>query len=163
MKTLTISLAFWLCATSVQAQMNVTLGDPWDGQDVPAGQQCALFKGAGATPPMQVTNAPAGTVQINVEYNDKSYGPLSQNGGHGIIGFTVSGTVIELPSVPGMTTELPAGSFVVAAARSTGEYASPGYLPPCSGGRGNKYSARVKALSAGGEVLEEVVLPIGRY
>ncbi|MBZ0128393.1 MAG: hypothetical protein K8F59_04715 [Rhodobacteraceae bacterium] len=143
--------------------MKASVLPPWDGKTVPTGQQCKLHGGNGATPPIKVTGLPAGTRWIVVEFNDKSYTPLSTNGGHGKIGFPVSGASATLPSVPGMTAKLPGGAVVVAKARSSGRYASPGYLPPCSGGKGNRYSADVKALDADNKVLEKISIGIGRY
>ena len=115
------------------------------------------------TPPIQVTGIPAGTAMIVVEYNDKSYKPLSRNGGHGIIGYPVSGASANLPAVPGLTAKLPGGIRVLAKARGTGDYASNGYLPPCSGGRGNTYQADVKAVDAGVKVLDKTKMKLGRY
>lgn len=145
------------------AAMTVTLDAPWDGRKVPAGQQCSLFGGNGATPPMTVAGLPQGTVWVVVAFNDRDYRPLSRNGGHGTIGFPVKGASAKLPAVPGMTDRLPGGARVVAAAKSTGRSASPGYLPPCSGGRGNRYSADVSAVGADGKVIETVRIAIGRY
>ena len=74
--------------------------------------------------------------------------PLSYDGGHGKIGYWIEegSTSAMLPSVPGEAKDLPEGSFVEKRNRATGDYARPGYLPPCSGGRGNKYFAEVKAV-----------------
>lgn len=145
------------------AGMTVKLLAPWDGKKVPAGQQCKLDGGKGATPPMQIAGLPKGTVMVVVAFNDKSYPPLASNGGHGTIGFAVKGSSAKLPAVPGMTKSLGKGAVVVKKARSTGSYASVGYLPPCSGGRGNRYSADVMAQDAAGKVLEKVTVEIGRY
>ncbi|MFN3642030.1 MAG: hypothetical protein ACK4TB_03795 [Gemmobacter sp.] len=41
----------------------------------------------------------------------------------------------------------------MAAARRSGECASAGFLPPCSGGRGHRYFAVVKALDRADKVL----------
>lgn len=150
-------------ANPAVAKMSVTLIAPWDGKKVPAGQQCRLFGGNGATPPMKVAGLPAGTAAVVVEFNDKSYPPLSSNGGHGAIGFSVRGNTATLPAIPGMTDKMPKGSYLVHAARSTGDYASKGYLPPCSGGQGNRYGAVIKALAADGKILEKVSIDIGRY
>ncbi len=139
------------------------LGPPWDGITVPDGQQCRLFNGNGATPMIILQGLPQATTRIRVEFNDKSYAPLANNGGHGVIGFQVSGPNAVLPSVPGMTTVLPEGAEVLAAARSSGQYASPGYLPPCSGGRGNRYMADVIALDATGAELARMPVELGRY
>ncbi len=62
-----------------------------------------------------------------------------------------------------MTTKMPRGVQVVRPSLATGEFASPGYLPPCSGGRGNTYEAEVKALSAQGKVLAKTKMSLGKY
>jgi hypothetical protein len=139
--------------------------DPaWDGQTVPADQHCPLQGGHGATPPIEVSGLPDGTTMVNVAFNDETYQPMN-NGGHGIIGFDVTpqnGTA-DLPSVPGNSADLPAGAHVVTAARGTGDYASPGYLPPCSGGNGNLYTATVTALDASGKELASGRIELGHY
>lgn len=155
---------FLMVAGAASAQsFAATLAPPWDGRHVPAGQQCQLFGGAGATPEIRLNNLPAGSVMVRVEFNDKSYPPLSENGGHGVIGFDVTGTDATLPPVPGMTADLPEGARILAAARSGGQFASPGYLPPCSGGRGNRYMADVIALDSHGDELARVAVELGRY
>lgn len=128
--------------------LKVSFADPaWTGKQIPAGQQCQMFNGKGATPPLVVENIPAGANAIIVEFNDLSFAPLSNGGGHGKIGFWIQGGErAVLGAAPGETAKLPEGMFVEARALSTGNYASPGYLPPCSGGRGNLYVADVKAV-----------------
>lgn len=150
-------------ASSSMADMSITLENGWNGKTVPKGQHCALFGGKGATPPMKVTGLPSDTAWIYVEYNDQDYRPLSKNGGHGVIGYPVSGSSLELYSVPGLVDTLPGKARVISAARGTGDYASKGYMPPCSGGKGNRYFAIVKAISSGGKVLEQQKVEIGRY
>ena len=150
-------------ATPTLADMNARVSAPWDGKKVPAGQQCTLHGGKGKTPPFQVTGIPAGTVMLVVEYNDKSFSKPSSKGGHGTIGYPVKGTSGTFPAVPGLSANLPGGVRVIKKARSTGDYASAGYLPPCSGGRGNKYQADVKAVSAAGKVLAKAKMDLGRY
>ena len=159
-----LSAALVLAAGMAHAQsFEAKLALPWNGVTVPEGQQCRLFGGNGATPIFVLNGLPDRTVQMRVEFNDKSYPPLSENGGHGVISFSVSGPNAVLPSVPGMTAYLPMGAVVISAARSSGQYASPGYLPPCSGGRGNRYMADVIALDADGIELASVPVELGRY
>ena len=62
-----------------------------------------------------------------------------------------------------MTVEMPEGAEVLAAARTGGEYASAGYLPPCSGGRGNRYMADVIALDANGAEVGREAVELGLY
>lgn len=152
-------------ATTAFAEMQVTLTGGWDGKRIPAGQHCVLFGGNGSTPPMHIANLPKGAVMVVAEYNDRDYQPLSRKGGHGTIGYVVSGASADLPAVPGMTDRnLPRGVRVVQKARSSGRYKSDGYLPPCSGGKGNRYAVDLKAVNASGKVLETVHrVPIGRY
>jgi len=150
-------------ATAAQADMKVQLMAPWDGKTVPPGQHCTLHGGNGSTPLMQITGLPAGTALVVVEYNDKSYKPLSRNGGHGTLGYPVKGSSATLAPVPGLTAKLPGGVRVIRRAKSTGAYASAGYLPPCSGGRGNRYTADVLAVGADGKVIEKTTVTLGRY
>ena len=128
-------------------QLKVSFADPaWTGKAIPQGQHCQLFGGKGATPALKVENIPAGANAIIVEFNDLSFAPLSNDGGHGKIGYWVKGSSAVLISTPGETDKLPEGTFIESRARATGQYASPGYLPPCSGGKGNTYVAEVKAV-----------------
>lgn len=160
----TVIAGLLMAASAANAQsFTAELGPPWDGIDVPDGQQCRLFNGDGATPLIILQGLPEGAAQMRVEFNDKSYAPLSENGGHGAIGFQVIGPNAVLPSVPGMTADLPEGAEVLAAALSSGRYASAGYLPPCSGGRGNRYMADVIAQDASGAELARVSVELGRY
>lgn len=164
MKRVCLAALLACVAGAASADMSVQLRGGWNGQSIPDGQQCRLFGGNGSTPPMRVTGIPAGTVWIVAYYNDRSYAPLSSNGGHGTIAYPVSGSSADLPALPGMTANLSHGAQVVAAARSTGQYASPGYLPPCSGGRNNRYTVDLRAVSSGGQVLDQIRnFDIGRY
>ncbi|MGB7241784.1 MAG: hypothetical protein WBC93_06845 [Sulfitobacter sp.] len=145
------------------AEMKAQVLPPWNGKTVPAGQQCTLDGGNGKTPPFQVTGIPEGTAAIYVEYNDRDFSKLSSKGGHGIIAYGVKGPSAKFPALPGLTAKLPGGAQVVKKARSTGNYASAGYLPPCSGGKGHRYQAQVKAISAAGKVLAKTRMDLGRY
>ena len=160
-----ITLAVLTFPALAQSPLTVAFADSaWTGDKVPAGQHCALQGGTGATPALTVSGIPDGTRQITVAFNDETYQPMN-DGGHGVIGFDVAATGGEatLPSVPGNSAELPAGAHVVTAARGTGDYASPGYLPPCSGGSGNTYSATLNALDSSGTVLASGKITLGKY
>ena len=157
--------------SEVLPKLTVSFADAaWDGKTVPKGQQCRKFSGAGDTPALVVGGVPADANAIVVEFNDRSYAPLSANGGHGKIGFWVTGGGrVTLASVPGEKSELPEGSFLEAQNRASGSYARPGYLPPCSGGKGNAYFAEVKAVFKGkteaekGKLLAVGRIELGRY
>ncbi len=148
-----------------QADFSARFADPaWDGVTVPAGQHCPLQGGTGATPAIDVSGLPAGTTQINLSFNDESYEPMD-HGGHGVIGFTISqgATEASLASVPGATVELPEGVSIAVANKTSGDFTTPGYMPPCSGGRGNTYSVDVIAVDAGGAELAKQRLSMGKY
>lgn len=156
-------LGLALAPQAALAGMNVTLDAPWDGETIPAGEVCALQGGDGMTPPMTLSGLPEGTISIAVDYNDISYPPMAFNGGHGSIGFAVSGGNAQLLPVSAMSDDLPEGVWVISPGRGRGQYASLGYMPPCSGGNGHIYQAVVKAIGADGAVLDEVRVILGRY
>ncbi len=156
---------------AVAGDLILSFADPaWDGRKIPPNQHCRKFGGDGATPPIKVSGIPEGANAIIVEFNDKSYRKLSYDGGHGKVGFRIDPGLKEavLEPVPGGTSDLPEGTWLVKKNRATGAWSSPGYLPPCSGGRGNKYAAVVKAVrmpADGGspEVLADGEIDLGRY
>jgi hypothetical protein len=151
-------------------ELAVAFADPaWTGERVPEGQQCSRYGGHGKTPALRVSGIPVGADAIILEFNDETYKPMDR-GGHGIIGFRIAlREAVLLPSVAGETNELPEGVFVVAPHLANKPGYSPGtaYLPPCSGGKGNTYTATVKAVRthAGGrrETLAAIRLVLGTY
>ncbi len=158
-----IAIATLLVASPALA-LDVQLTGGWDGKTVPAGQHCTLQGGNGSTPPMTVSGIPGGATWLVLEFNDKDYRPLSTKGGHGILAYPVKGATTKIPALPGMTTKLPGGARVMKPSRAGGEFASPGYLPPCSNGRKNRYSVDVKAIDGAGKVLDKARnISIGRY
>ena len=145
-------------------KLEIAFADPaWNGKRIPNGQHCSKFGGKGGTPALVVKGVPNGTAEIVVAYNDQSYHPLSYDGGHGKIGYKASPGTTTIPALPGETTRMPEGARIVAKNRATGSFARDGYLPPCSGGRGNLYFADVMAVDAKGEVLAKGRITLGRY
>ena len=135
---------------------------------MPKSQVCQRFGGSGATPPLRIANLPAGTTHIEVAFNDQTYGPMD-NGGHGVLAFAVAARrdAVSLPAVPGETDNLPPGVTKINGHRGRGWSGTGGaYLPPCSGGRGNTYTATVRAVmrgDAGAKTLARATVGIGRY
>ena len=91
------------------------------------------------------------------------------NGGHGIVGFRVTGNNAVLMPFPGeVTTGLPPTTFIEAENRSGG-FGGPGYLPPCSGGAGNTYTVTVMAVSksdtnpADNKLLAQSKVTLGKF
>jgi hypothetical protein len=152
-------------AVFAQTALTAKFTDPaWDGQAVPAGQQCSLNGGQGSTPSLELSGVPDGTTQIVLAFNDETYTPMD-NGGHGVIGFDVApvGGVVTLPAAPGETDALPTGVSVLKKNLGTGAYDKPGYLPPCSGGNGNLYTVTITAIDAAGAKVSAAEIELGRY
>lgn len=153
-------------ASSTTPRLTVGFADPaWTGGAVPAAAVCTQQGGKGATPALTVAGIPEGTAEIVVEFNDESYGPLSYDGGHGVIGYAhAGGDTATLASVPGGMRSLGVeGARVVKDTRAGGQFAQAGYIGPCSGGRGNIYSADLSALGPDGKVLAIGEIRLGRY
>lgn len=163
--SLAAALALMAAPAFAQEAFSATFADAsWDGVTVPAGQHCPLQGGMGATPALKLGGLPAGTSQINLSFNDETYEPMN-NGGHGVLGFAVEAgaNTASLPSVPGATNEFPEGVTLVAANKTSGDFLTPGYMPPCSGGAGNTYSVDVTAVDAAGAELATTRVTLGKY
>ena len=156
--------------TSSEAGMKARLADQaWDGEAIPAGQQCSHQGGNGSTPAIEISGIPPSTDEIAVAVNDESF-PLMKHGGHGVLAFAIDNVrFVTLPPVPGETNDLPAGVRSLVPHQATKKRYSPGtaYLPPCSGGLGNKYSLTITALKLSEDgrarVLDKVWIPLGQY
>ena len=162
---LIIGLSATAGLANAAGKLQVSFADAkWTGKRIPDGQHCKKFGGKGATPQLKVSGIPQGATAILVEFNDASYQPLSYDGGHGVVGFKYSGAgEAVLPPVPGGTNKTPEGTWIERENRATGDWASDGYLPPCSGGRGNTYFAVVRAVDANKKVLAEAEITLGYY
>jgi len=159
-------------ASGEPARLQVSFVDPaWNGETIPAGQQCLRFGGKHpSTPRLMVRGIPPGANAIIMEYSDRSYATMD-DGGHGMIGYRIpEGTKeVVVPSVPGHSFDMPEGFFVVSPHRVPGWATAGAYLPPCSGGKGNHYYVTVKAVSqpspgsAEFTVLGQGSLELGTY
>lgn len=111
---------------------------------------------------MKVSNLPAGTKGVILSFNDETYTPNS-NGGHGVMLFHVAegSAEADLPSVSGESWSLPDGVEKVAAYKS--KKVKGVYLPPCSGGKGNRYTVDVRAVDADRNILDEIKVEMGKY
>ncbi len=156
-------------AVSPLPPLRVTFTDPaWDGRTTPAGQNCRRFQGHGDTPPLLVEGIPTGANAVLIEFHDETLRSM-KNGGHGIVGYRVDGPSARVPAIPGETlVGLQPGAFIEVPHRG-GDYGGPGYLPPCSGGRGNLYTITVKAVfksdidPAANKLLAQAHMDLGRY
>lgn len=143
--------------------LTVKLLGQWDGWNVPPGEQCFKDGGNGATPPMRVTGIPEDTSELYVFFDDIDDPSLSQSGGLGVVAFHVFAVDMILPPLPAMTKKVGSGARVVQKARTTGEYASDGYLPPCSGAQGHRYVASVVAMAENDDPLAAGRTRLGNY
>lgn len=161
MMFITVGLAF---STKAFA-LDVTFADnAWDGAKVPEGQQCQKFGGVNpSTPKWSVSDIPAGSDSIILEYSDRDSAKMN-NGGHGRMKYAITSSAqeLEIPSVPGHTFELPAGFTLIEAHRGPGWDKAGAYMPPCSGGKGHAYYVTVKTL-ADDKVTAETVVEMGNY
>lgn len=134
----------------------------WDHRRIPRGQQCSRHGGDGATPALSVNGIPEKTKTLTVAFNDTSEPSLAKNGGLGVVGYPWLGKNNQLlHSIPGETTAVSGGAFLVAGNRDEGK--EKGYLPPCSGGKGHVYTAVVSAVDSSGETLAQRRVVLGRY
>jgi len=174
MKNLTLCLlttAF--CITTATAgqlkKLDVKFADAnWNGITVPKGQQCLKFGGDNpATPRLKISDLPAGTTAIIMEYSDKAYKPMS-DGGHGKLGYRVGlfTTHIIIPAVKAHSFDLPPTFFSIAAHQGPDWDKAGAYMPPCSGGNKHPYHVMVKAVKQQGPeitVLAQQLLEMGHY
>lgn len=165
---LSLHPAFLTSVPAAAQELEATFNDAaWSGDKVPDGQQCQRFGGNPESPALTVNNIPDAANAIVLEFSDRTYQPMD-NGGHGQFGYVIEpgSNKVTVPSVPGHTSELPEGFFVVAEHKAP-TWDQPGaYLAPCSGGRGNSYYLTVKAVHRMGDELHELAkteLELGKY
>ncbi|MBU2964232.1 hypothetical protein Q4508_13210 [Amphritea sp. 2_MG-2023] len=162
-------LLFPLVVTSVMSANAFALeakfaDTAWDGNQIPAGQQCQKFGGQNpSTPALVVSDIPAGANAIVLEYSDRDSKKMD-NGGHGRMQFMFNGSEREvtIPSVAGHSFDLPEGFKSIEAHRSPGWDKAGAYMPPCSGGKGHAYYVTVKAMQDD-KVTATTVLEMGKY
>jgi hypothetical protein len=136
----------------------------WDGINVPEGQQCQKFGGSNpSTPKWIVSDIPAGSNAIILEYSDRDSERMN-NGGHGKMRFAINSTAarVVIPSVPGHTFEIPSEFSMIEAHRGPGWDKEGAYMPPCSGGKGHAYYVTIKTIKDD-KVTAETVVGIGKY
>ncbi len=144
--------------------LEVNFADPmWNGVKVPPNQQCNRFGGAAETPRLAISNIPADANAVIMEYSDRDAAHMD-NGGHGKIGYKIPAKAknVTVPTVKGHTFDLPADFFVVAPHASPSWDTAGAYMPPCSGGRGNRYYATVKAVYEAPEGEQSLLLGKGK-
>ncbi len=158
----------------IDQSINVSFVDPrWNGEKIPEKEQCKRFGGEPKTPALKITQIPEGTEAVIMEYSDRDWPPMD-NGGHGIIGFRIKNDISEvvIPSIPGHEYNLPAGFFIIAEHRGASWDKAGAYMPPCSGGRGNRYyvtiqmvriNASATSKKARYQEIARTILELGKY
>lgn len=172
MKKLSLMVISVICLSSLQSfarsgdlELEIGPGFSWDGKTISQNQVCEKFGGRGVTPPIQVTNIPESTNQLRVLFSDETYA-LMNNGGHGIIRFSVStgSQSLTLQQIPGEVDINIPGVEVEQNHLATDWSGTGGaYLPPCSGGSGNTYAVKIQALDKQNNVLSEGRIVLGVY
>ncbi len=157
--------------TMVMAQsapLAVALVDSaWDGNKVPDGQHCAKHGGHGASPALKISNIPAEANRIVVSFSNGAYKKLD-NGGHGIIGMQIPAgtTTAQFPSIAENIVEMPKDVYIVSAQKGDWGKDGAAYMAPCSGGKGSRYYATVRAVNEkDGAVVElsKTDIELGKY
>lgn len=170
MKKILIAVIAMFAATAhADSVLKASFADAvWDGNKIPAGQQCARFGGNGATPTIKVEQIPEGANALVMEFSDQTYLPMN-NGGHGKIAYRITSDRKQatIPPVSGHSFDLPASFLLIEAQRAPTWDKAGAYLPPCSGGKGNTYTVTVKAVKeTDGKIiatLGETTIKMGRY
>ncbi len=148
--------------------LDVSFADSaWDGNKVPEGQHCAKHGGHGASPALKISNIPAEANRIIVSFSNGAYKKLD-NGGHGIIGLHIpAGTTSALfPSIAENIVEMPKDAYIVSAQKGDWGKDGAAYMAPCSGGKGSRYYATVRAVNEkDGAVFElsKTDIELGKY
>ncbi len=135
----------------------------WDGKKVPDGQQCNKFGGDAQTPELLISNIPTNANAVIMEYSDRDASHMD-NGGHGKVGYRLAENTqkVSVPAIKGHTFDLPEGFFLVKAHANPAWDKAGAYMPPCSGGRGNRYYVTVKAVYDAPEGQESLLLAKGK-
>jgi phosphatidylethanolamine-binding protein (PEBP) family uncharacterized protein len=150
---------------NIAKTMNVEFSDSkWDGKIIPKAEVCKWAGGNGSTPELSISNIPSGTEKLIVLFNDKTYTKMD-NGGHGQIGINISAnqTNITIPSIQGETKIMPNNMFIHKEHIGLKRGKAGAYLPPCSGGKGNTYSATIKALDKNNQTLISKDITMGKF
>ncbi|MDF1690649.1 MAG: hypothetical protein P1U35_13690 [Cycloclasticus sp.] len=159
------ALAVTFLASTSAFSLDAKFADEsWDGVTVPTGQQCQKFGGINpATPKLIVSEIPAESNALVLEYSDRNY-EVMDNGGHGIMKFMIDPqkSQVEVPSVLGHTFDIPKEFTLIEAHRSPSWDKAGAYMPPCSGGKNNEYYVTIKAVKDD-KVTASTVLEMGKY
>ena len=134
--------ALTFAAASIAAQaaggLTVRFTSPlWNGNAIPAGQQCARLGGSGATPGLNVFDVPTNAGALLIEYSERS-GALD-GGKMGRFVYTMA-----KGAGSAQIAGIAAGGPLPAGVKSLGAEGGAIYLPPCTAG--GRYLVNVKAL-----------------
>ncbi|SHN66368.1 hypothetical protein [Desulfovibrio litoralis] len=171
--SLLFCLALTACVTTAPksanySQLQASFADSaWNGATIPSGEVCNKFNSRpGNAPSIKVSNIPNTTVRLELKFSDETARAAFRNGGHGIISYTLPTagmSEVVIPSFPGQVSNLPPNFQIVRNFTSEAWDSGTGYLPPCSGGKGNLYTVVISGFDAQGSLTGEVKLKMGRY
>ncbi len=159
--SLIIASSFSTYASALEVKLSDSV---WDGVKIPVGQQCNKFGGESpATPKLHVMDIPSGSDSIVLEYSDRDSKKMD-NGGHGRMSYSIDAMskVVDIPSVPGHSFDLPEKFTIIEAHRGAGWDKEGAYMPPCSGGNNHAYYVTIKTMK-GDMVTAKTVLALGKF
>jgi phosphatidylethanolamine-binding protein (PEBP) family uncharacterized protein len=165
---LAISLFVPVLAFAQATPLTVSFADAaWDGNKVPDDQHCAKHGGHGTSPALKISNIPAEANRIIVSFSNGAYKKLD-NGGHGIIGMQIPAgtTTAQFPSIAENIIDMPKDVYIVSAQKGDWGKDGAAYMAPCSGGKGSRYYATVRAVNEkDGAVIElsKTDIELGKY
>lgn len=135
MKHAWITAALFACASmgAHAAALTVRFTSPlWNGNTIPAGQQCSRLGGSGATPGLNVFDVPVNTGALLIEFSERSGALDGGKMGRFLYAMPKGAVSAQIPGISAAGA-LPAGVKALAA-----------YQPPCT--PGSLYLVNVKAL-----------------
>ena len=135
----------------------------WTHGSVPDVGRCRECGGQGFSPPLRVSNVPAGANRLVIAFRDITAHELGGISNHGALSMETNGAdEISVPSVDERTATLPA-SVAIAQNHGTRHRPAIGYLAPCACEGDHRYEVQVRAVSQGSEPgSDEQVLARGR-
>lgn len=162
-------LFFTSSVKSQEAKSGISLAfldKEWDGKNVPISGICkARGDGGSISPRIMVSDLPKNGTYLRVVFTDQDFG---FSGDHGVLKlFPPKGAKnVVIPSIRPDQKSLPPG-FQAVSCTFCNEYPqyadTPFYMAPCSGGKGNSYTAKIYVYDESDKELDVKLINLGNY